>query len=210
MNVRRQTGLTVGIMRSLLVLLSLTMVLASCVNAPPNYPYAKEPDPRKVEFVIGVSDQLRIRVWKNPELNTEIQVRPDGTITMPLVGDVKADGLTPSQLTAAITKALAQYVKDESAVVTVAVVEVNSYKVTVSGAVMQPGIYGSRQYLTVADAIALAGGPSRFASPADTVLIRKGPGNTSRRIPINYDQVVRGEFLQQNLVLLAGDVVFVP
>ncbi len=197
-------------MRRLLILSVLLLAVVGCPKGPPPYPYAKEPDPRKTEFVIGVADQLRIRVWKNPELNTEIQVRPDGTITMSLVGDVRAEGLTPSELQQAIQTKLSAFIKEESATVTVAVVEVNSYQITVSGNVMQPGMYGSRQFLTVTEAIALAGGPSRFAEPEETVLIRTYSDGKVRRIPIDYHKVVRGESLEQNLVLMRGDVIFVP
>ncbi|MCU0691447.1 MAG: polysaccharide export protein [Polyangiaceae bacterium] len=175
-----------------------------------NYPYQKEPDPRRAEYVIGVSDNLRIRVWKNPELNTDIQVRPDGTLTMPLIGDVRADGLTPSQLRNEIRQRLGVYIKDEAAIVTVAVTEANSYSVTVSGNVAQPGVFTSRQYLTVADAIALAGGPTRFANPDDAVLIRSDGRGGVRRIPINYTQIAKGVATKANLVLMRGDALFVP
>jgi polysaccharide export outer membrane protein len=90
-----------------------------------DYDYAKEPDPRRNEYVIGVADHLAIKVWKNPDLSTDAAVRPDGTITMPLIGDLTADGKTPSRLKEEITKALAKYVRDEGAVVTVAVTGVN-------------------------------------------------------------------------------------
>lgn len=186
------------------------MVVAACGVPPSNYPYEKEPDPRQREYVIGVSDNLRIRVWKNPELDTDIQVRPDGTITMPLLGDLVAEGLTPTQLKQEISKALSQYIKEAGAVVTVAVTEVNSYKVTVSGHVLQPGVYASRQFMTVADAVALAGGPDRFAKSKEVVLIRKNPKGGVRRIPINYEAIQKGEKLEQNLVLMRGDTLFFP
>ena len=197
-------------MRKLAILWTLVVLLVACPKQPPDYPYEKEPDPRSSEFVIGVADQLRITVWKNPELNTEIRVRPDGTITMPLIGDVQAAGLTPTQLKEQVKKRLGVFIKEESATVTVAVAEVNSYQVTVSGNVMQPGLYSSRSFLTEAEAIALAGGPTRFASADDTVLSRKGRDGKIRRIPINYEQIQEGLFLQQNLVLHTGDVLFVP
>jgi polysaccharide export outer membrane protein len=149
-------------------------------------------------------------VWKNPELNTDIEVRPDGTITMPLLGDVRAVDITPTELKKEIGKALSQYIKEAGAVVTVAVTEVNAYKVTVSGNVLQPGVYSSRQFLTVADAVALAGGPNRFAKVNEVVLIRPNPKGGVRRIPVDYEAIQKGEQLRQNLVLVRGDTLFFP
>jgi polysaccharide export outer membrane protein len=189
---------------------ALSLATVGCPSRPPNYPYEKEPDPRRSEYVVGVADALRVSVWKNPELNTEIAVRPDGTITMPLIGDVKADGLTPSQLKAELKRRLGTYIKEDDAVVTVAVTAVNSYSVTVAGNVQTPGKFNSNSYLTVSEAVALAGGPTRFATPSDTIIVRQGPRGTSRRIPVNYEQILEGQFLQQNLVLHRGDQVFIP
>ncbi len=197
-------------MRRLLILTTLIASLAACSPPPSNYPYEKEPDPRRSEYVIGVADRLSIRVWKNPELNTDIEVRPDGTITMPLLGDVRAVDITPTELKKEIGKALSQYIKEAGAVVTVAVTEVNAYKVTVSGNVLQPGVYSSRQFLTVADAVALAGGPNRFAKVNEVVLIRPNPKGGVRRIPVDYEAIQKGEQLRQNLVLVRGDTLFFP
>lgn len=186
------------------------LMLAGCVSRPPDYPFDKEPDPRKSEYVIGVSDVLRVSVWKNSELDTQIAVRPDGTFTMPLLGDVRADGLTPSQLRDQLKKRLKAYIKEEEAVITVAVTNVNSYFVTVAGNVTAPGRYTSTTFLTVADAVALAGGPNRFASADETIILRKGSNGVTRRIPVNYEQIREGLYLEQNLVLMRGDQVFVP
>jgi polysaccharide export outer membrane protein len=194
----------------LLLLAVLLFSLSACTSRPPNHPYEKEHDPRTAEYVIGVADNLRITVWKNPELNSEIAVRPDGTITLTLVGDIKAEGLTPTQLRREIKKRLTTFIKEADAVVTVAVVAVNSYSVTVAGAVQTPGKFSSPTYLTVSDAIALAGGPTRFSSPDETIILRKDPNGRVRRIPVNYEQIKEGKFLQQNLVLTRGDQVFVP
>ncbi len=174
-----------------------------------DYPYAKEPNPIKEEYVIGVADVLSISVWRNQELNTTIAVRPDGTITMPLVGDVKADGLTPSELKTKVTKRLAEYIKD-GATVTVSVTGVNSYYVTVSGQVSRPGVIGANHYLSVGEAVALAGGPTRFASPQDAVLLRRRKDGTTKRIPINYTAVANGSSPEMDLVLYRGDKVHVP
>jgi len=197
-------------MRNLTVMSILLLVLVGCGAAVSNYPYEKEPDPTEREYVVGVSDALRIRVWKNPELNTDIQVRPDGTITIPLIGEVQAAGKTPTQLRQAVQDKLGQFIKDKGAVVTIAVTEVNSYSVTVSGSVNQPGVYNSRSYLTVLNAVALAGGPNRFAKPEEVIIIRKAPKGGVRRIPINYIAITEGLAPEQNLTLMRDDIVFVP
>ena len=197
-------------MHRLLLLSILVASLASCGTPPSNFPYEREPDPRKSEYVIGASDRLSIRVWKNEDLNTDIQVRPDGTITMPLLGDIKAADLSPTQLKAQISELLSRYIKDENAVVTVAVTEVNAYSVTVNGNVVQPGVYSSKQYLTIADAVALAGGPSRFANPSEAILFRPDGKGGIRRIPINYEKIREGEDLRQNLVMIRGDTLVFP
>jgi len=175
-----------------------------------DYDYAKEPDPRKSEFIIGVADHLTIRVWKNPDLSTEAAVRPDGTITMPLLGDLTANGKTPSRLKEEITKQLAKYVRDEGAVVTVAVTGVNSYSFTVSGAVERPGVFTAQKYMTVLEAMQLAGGPNRFASPKETKLFRKDGKGATRIIPINYTAVLDGTQPEANLPLVSGDQLYVP
>src|SRR6476660_5830574 len=97
------------------VLLCALLALSAC--GPEPFDYSKEPDPRKKEFVLGVNDALKITVWKNPELSGDARVRPDGTITMPLVGDIVAAGRTPNELKQEIGKKLAAYVKDETAAV---------------------------------------------------------------------------------------------
>lgn len=189
----------------------LLLVLASCAaTVQNNHDYSKEPDPRKTEYVIGVADQLSILVWKNPDLSRDVTVRPDGTITLPLIGDLRADGLTPTQLKNEITTQIAKYVRGESASITVAVTAVNSYSFTVSGSVERPGVFSSPKYMTVLDAIQLAGGPTRYASPAGTQLMRRDREGRLRIIPINYPRVLDGTEPQENLVLLAGDRLHVP
>jgi polysaccharide biosynthesis/export protein len=183
-------------------------LIAGCGT--PAYDYSKEPDPRKMEFVIGASDTVRITVWKNPELTTEATVRPDGTITMPLLGDLHAVGKTPTQLRDEIGKKLSAFIKDETATVTVALTAIASYRFTVSGNFEHPGIFTSRYYVQVAEAIAMAGGINRFANPRKLVIIRPDKNAKVRRIPIDYERVSSGEHPEENLVLMAGDTLFAP
>lgn len=190
-------------------LLLFTLVLeAACATARPQYNYGAEPDPRKQEYVLGASDQLRVNVWRNPDLSGEAIVRPDGTISLPLLGDVRAAGRTPGQVREEIRERLRVFVKDEAAFVTVAVTQINSYRFTVSGNVEHSGTFSTNHYVTVTEAIALAGGPSRYATPEDSVIIRTSGG--VRRIPVDYPAILKGTRSEQDLPLLAGDVVYVP
>lgn len=197
--------------RTLCLALALASSAASgCAATIWDYDYAKEYDPRKHEYVIGPSDGLSINVWRNGDLSFQATVRPDGTITMPLIGDLQVAAKTPSQVRDEITKRMQAFVKDESAVVTVAVTNVQSYKFTVTGNVQQAGIFASTYYVTIAEAIAMAGGPTRFADAEGVKLIRKSPDGKIREIPINYDLIKQREAPEMDLVLVTGDTVFVP
>lgn len=184
--------------------------IVACGPKVPNYDYSKEPNPRLSEYVIGVDDGLNINIWKNEQLSTSVIVRPDGTITMPLIGDLVANGKTPTELRVAIGKRLAEYVKLDSSEITVAVTQVNSYRVTISGEVVRPGVVQSRQYLSVAEAIAQAGGFTRFAERDEITLMRRDAKGKIRRIPIVYKFIENGSHPEMNLVMLAGDSLHVP
>ncbi len=164
-------------------------------------------DPRRQPYVIGPSDVVTITVWKDPALSTEATVRPDGTITMPVVGEIRAAGRTIADLQKEAQQRAETLVKD--AVVTVSVSEVNSYRFTVAGNVEHPGLFTSRYYLTVSEAIALAGGPNRYASTHDVVVVRPTPSG-AERIAIDYDRILSGKNPQEDIVLKAGDAVRVP
>jgi len=199
--------------RTVSFLLLWVLAAAGCGGPPIVYDpgnYKKEHDPSKHEYVIGVSDQLQINVWRNPEVSSAATVRPDGTITMPLIGDIKVAGRTPTDVKAEIAKKLTAFVKDESAVVTVAVIGVNSYRFTVAGNVGRPGIFTTRYYVTVAEAIAMAGGPTRFADTEQILLVRTDPNGRVRQIPINYDSIRSRDNPEQDLVVMSGDTVYLP
>lgn len=201
-------------MRDHVLIVALTLLaslpfMAACGHPPPSYPYEKEPNPLVEEYVIGVSDDVQIRVYKHDEFNTAQRVRPDGVVTMPLIGDVQTAGLTPSQLEAAVKDKLKAFVKGE-AVVTISVPGINSYNVVVTGRVAGPGVFNATSFMTVVEAIALAGGPTPFASPHDAFVLRRSPDGKVKKIPFNYTQVMRGEYLEQNIYLMRGDQVVVP
>ena len=126
---------------------------------------------------------------------------------MPLVGELRAAGRTAAQLQQDASQRLATLVKD--AAVTVSVTEVNSYRFTVAGNVQSPGLFTSRYYLTVSEALALAGGPNRYADTDEVVVVRNINGTTVR-IPIDYDDILSGKSPEQDIVILAGDSVRVP
>lgn len=193
----------------LLIPAALALALA-CGSALPDYPYASEPDPRGKPFIIGVSDVVRVSVWKSPGLSTSAPVRPDGTITMPLVGEIRADGQTTEQLKAEIKRRLDAYLKDQAAVVTVTVEEINSYRFSVSGEVSNPGVFTSKSYVTLVEALALAGGPTRFADTNGVIVVRKNTDGTLRKIPVSYEAIIRQGREDMNLVILAGDRIQVP
>ena len=195
-----------------LVLLVALLLVAGCGAQRASdrrlYAEAAQSDPRRKPYVIGVADVVRISVWKDESLSTDAVVRPDGTITMPLVGELRAAGRTAAELQKEALPRLATYVKD--AVLTVSVVEVNSYRFTVAGNVEHPGLFTSRSYLTVSEALALAGGPTRYALTGDIVIVRTLPNGIKRRIPIDYDAILSGQSPEQDIVILAGDAVRVP
>jgi polysaccharide biosynthesis/export protein len=186
---------------------ALALAAVACAASLPPYEYAREPDPRRQEFVIGPSDVLRVSVWKNNDLTANAVVRPDGTITAPLVGDIPAAGHTPSQVRAEIKKRLGAFLKDQEPQVDVLVFEVNSYQFTVAGLVEHAGLYRSKQFVTVTEALALAGGPTRHASLSEAVVIRPA-GKTAKRIPVDIKAILEGERPEMNLVVLTGDTLY--
>ena len=192
--------------------LVLVVLIAACGPKNYQYPYEKEPDPRKYkELTLGVGDVLGINVWGQQDLNTEATIRPDGTITMPLVGDLQAAGRTPSALREQIKTSLTNYLKLPAGnEVTVAVKAWKSYRFTVQGEVGRPGLYTNDSWITVSDAIALAGGPTRFAKRSDIVLMRKDHDGNRRSIPLDFDLLASGKRPDMNIPVLPDDVIYVP
>lgn len=180
-------------------------LLLGCKSTPV-YDYKLEPDPRGEEFRLGALDQLSVVVWKNKELSAEVTVRPDGVVTLPLIGDIKAAGRTTTELQHEIAGRLADYVRGEQLAVSVGVVSVNSYHFTVLGSVERAGRFTSKNYVTTVEAIAMAGGPNRFAG--DSVYIVRG--TPARRIPIDLKRATSSEHADENLVVMRGDIIVVP
>jgi polysaccharide export outer membrane protein len=158
------------------------------------------------DYRIGPEDVLDISVWKNPELSRTVPVRPDGKVSLPLVNDIHAAGLTPSSLRDELTRRLAEYVPSPE--VAVIVREVHSAKVSVIGAVRTPGRYDVRSPATVLELIALAQGFTDFAS-RDRIVVLRTTGETQTRIPFNYRKIADGSE-QENFFVQPGDIIVVP
>lgn len=194
------------------MLASALVLAAGCGSTLPNYDYSKEPDPRSRELTLGVGDSISINVWESKDFNTDATIRPDGTITMPLIGDIKAVGETPSTLKAKIKARLGDYVRlGSSSEITVAVKAWRSYRFTIQGEVTHAGVFTADQYVTVADAMALAGGPSKFAKRNEMALLRRDPKSGDvRKIPLDYDLIASGKRQDMNIYILTGDTIWVP
>jgi polysaccharide export outer membrane protein len=165
------------------------------------------PDPRAAAFVIGPEDILDIQVWKNVELSRTVPVRPDGKVSLPLVNDIDAAGLTPTELRDQLTMRLSEFVPSPE--VSVILREVHSVKVAVLGAVKIPGRYEVKSPATVLELLAQAQGLTEFASRDRITIIRKKGDGTTTRMPFNYRKAAEGSD-HDNFFVRAGDIIFVP
>ncbi len=192
-----------------LMVVAVVLLLAACGSTTAGFDYAPEAAaPADAAYAIGAGDVLQITVWQNADLTSRVTVRPDGFITMALVGDIRAEGLRPTQLQEEITRRLTRYLT-AAASVTVAVLEINSYKVYVLGLVTAPGEFRPRGPVTVLQALSLAGGLTRFAQ-ADQIVIVRRDRRGERRIPFSQTEVVEDGRLEENIQLRTGDTVIVP
>jgi polysaccharide biosynthesis/export protein len=158
------------------------------------------------DYVIGPDDTLHISVWKEPDLSATLPVRPDGKISLPLLNDVPAAGLTPMELADAITLKLKKYVADPR--VTVVVTAMNSRRVFVTGEVTHPGAMALLPNMTILQALSSAGF-TQFANLKRIYLLRAENGRQVK-IPFNYKEVVKGDHPEQNILLRPGDTLVVP
>jgi len=161
------------------------------------------------EYVIGIDDTLNVNVWRDNELSmTNLTVRPDGKITLPLINEIQASGKTPNQLREDITAKLSDYFEVVPPV-TVSVSKIVSHTVSVMGQVSKPAIYVLTSYTTVIDIIVRAGGLSGLAKSKDIKIVRKVNG-ANRIFRFNYKEVIQGKNLEQNIKLEDGDTILVP
>ena len=159
-------------------------------------------------YRIGVDDVLTISVWHEPDLSRTVPVRPDGQISLPLVGDIKAAGKTAVELQSELRLSLAKFVKDPE--VNVIVSDIRSQRINVIGEVTKPGTYPLTQSMGVLDAVAQAGGLRDFAKKKSIYVLRLMPDGSRTRLPYSYQAVVKGSKNAQELILQAHDTVVVP
>jgi len=207
-----------------LALLGQGATLAQSASTPPQAkpPQAKPTQPAKPtapppatgpsvatapDFTIGPEDVLGVLFWRDQEMSGDVTVRPDGMITLPLIRDIKAAGLTPAELADRIQQAAREFIGDPS--VTVVVRQMNSRKAFITGEVARPGAYPLASTTTVMQLIAIAGGLTEFADGKNISIMRVEGGQT-KTFEFNYKDVAKGKKRQQNLVLKPGDTVVVP
>jgi polysaccharide export outer membrane protein len=194
----------------MVIVLALTLVWCTTFAAPAlaQQPAAVEAD---ALYVIGPEDVLDIAVWSNPDVSRTVPVRPDGKISLPLLNDVQAAGLTPMQLRAALGGALQQYIP--APMVSVIVREVHSFKVTVIGEVKTPGRYELRSRTTVLDVLAMAGGLNQYAVRGRITILRR-EGDAVRELPYDFEKITAKagphNAAQENFCVQPGDIILVP
>ena len=158
-------------------------------------------------YLLGAQDVLDVSVWKEPELSREVPVRPDGKISLPLLNDVQAAGLTPIELAAQIRAGLNKYMTNPQ--VTVIVIEINSQRIYLLGEVARAGAYILLPGMTVLQALSNAGGFTPFSNLKNIYVLRQENGK-QQKLPFNYKEVISGKKTEQNIELKAGDTIVVP
>jgi len=163
--------------------------------------------PNDAAYKIGAQDLLRIDVWKEDQLTRVVPVRPDGKVTLPLMNDIQAEGLTPMELAATITEGLKKYVNNPQ--VTVTVTEINSRRIYVTGEVARAGAFPLLPNMTVLQALSSSGGFTQFAKIKNIYVLRVESGKQVKHF-FNYKEAVNGKNPEQNILLEPGDVIVVP
>ncbi|MGC2637998.1 MAG: polysaccharide biosynthesis/export family protein [Acidobacteriaceae bacterium] len=160
------------------------------------------------QYRIGVDDLLSISVWHQPDLSRSVPVRPDGMISLPLVGEMQAAGRTTPELEDALRASLAQYIRDPE--LTVMVAQIRSQRVNIIGQVQHPGTFSLNQSMGVLDAIALAGGLRDFAKKKDIYVLRETGNGHRMRLRYSYEAVLQGKPGAQDIMLVPNDTVVIP
>jgi len=205
----RQIGQTAAGVLLLLLVLAGGPIRAQGLPATPSAAESQEPElDLPADYVIGPEDVLSIVFWRDEDMTTEVVVRPDGRITLPLINDLSAAGLTPEELGARVTEAASRLI--ESPTVTVSVREVNSRKVFITGEVGAPGSYPLVGPMTVTQLISTANGLSEWAKKGDIRVLRTEEDGRRVAFRVNYDHLEDGRSLDQDILLEPGDTVIVP
>jgi polysaccharide biosynthesis/export protein len=200
----------------------LGMIVLAMLLALPSFLYAQQnkeaPAKKEIEmkgqipadssqYIIGPEDVLYIHVWKEEILSKTVTVRMDGKISLPLIDEVQAAGITPLQLKEILSQKLNEFV--DIPTVNVIVMEANSFKVYISGEIKKPGVYSLRSETSLAQIIPMAGGFTEWANPKNIIILRKEGGN-DKRMTVNYKKFIQGGDLSLNPVLKPGDTIIVP
>lgn len=184
----------------------ISLVLAAAVAFSPSM--AQEPAaPARQEYRVNAGDTLEISVWQEADLQREVLVRPDGGMSFPLAGEIRAEGRTVAQIREELSSRLARYIPD--LVLTVTVTDVSGNRIFVVGQVVNPGMFVMNPDLDVMQALSLAGGTTPFASLGNIRILRR-QGTERSALAFDFTAVSRGRSLDQNIVLQSGDVVVVP
>jgi polysaccharide biosynthesis/export protein len=189
-----------------LVLLTVAMLPVAAQSNPASEAAPPTSQVNNATYIIGGDDVLVIHVWKEPDLTTTLPVRADGMISLPLLNDVKAAGLTPMQLAADITDKLKKYLSDPR--VTVTVTQMNSQRIYAMGEVLHPGTLNLLPNMTVLQALASCGF-TQFANTKGIYVLRNDNG-AQKKIPVPYKKLIKGEAMDQNIALKPGDTIVVP
>lgn len=189
-----------------LLILVFAFSFSGCVGSKESLEPPQEPAVSD-EYMIGPEDVLEISVWQNQDLSRSVTVRPDGMISLPLIGDVHAAGLTPGEVKREIARALKPYMDEPN--VAVILQQINSWRIYIQGEVRNPGVYPIRSRTTVSQAITMAGGFTEFAKKKKIQVIRKWKNHTEF-IKVNYNKIVSGDTAQDDIVLEPGDTIVVP
>ena len=174
---------------------------------PAQKPAAVTPAVVDADYKIGPQDVIRIDVWKEPDISRTIPVRPDGKVSLPLLNDVQAAGLTAMQLAGSLHESLSKYLTSPQ--VTVTVTEINSRRVYITGEVVRAGALPLLPNMTVLQGLSSAGGFTQFAKLKNIYVLRTEDGKQVKH-PFNYKEVVKGNLAEQNILLQPGDVIVVP
>jgi polysaccharide biosynthesis/export protein len=197
------------VLTSWLLIVIMMCSMIGCVKEQINYKVDMVPPG---EFLLGPEDVLIVTIWKNQDLSREMVIRPDGMISMPLIGDVPAANMTANNLAKRIGDRLTEYMA--SPIVSVQLKEVNSYFIYVMGEVGKPGKYPLKSYANVMQGISLAGGFTVFAKKNGIKVLRVTTNGSSEKhqieIPVQYDDILRGNAMPGNFYLRSGDVIVVP
>lgn len=198
-------------MRRLFLILSCCALFVGCASPQAQQEKNANPTDSGEDYKIGVDDMVQVSVWRNPEMTVTVPVRPDGKISVPLAGDVRAGGLTAPEVATAIEQKLSYYIRDPKVTVIITALHSHAFltRVRVTGAVRTPMSLPHRPGMTVLDAVLEAGGPNEFAAPNRTRLHRKGPTKVEV-IPVRLGDILHNGRLQSNVEVRPGDVITVP